>query len=351
MGIRSGAFKANSQNPQRFLMGFPTARYFCFLIIFGALAISAGIFGYFFWGGSFEGNEIVFENISPEIIEKPITLLFVGDIMLSRSVAKQMEKYGDYRYPFLKIAGLTRSADLTFGNLEGPISAGGLNQGSIYSFRAKPEVVEGLMLAGFDVLSLANNHIWDWGSEALSDTIDILKKNGIEPVGAGKNYLEANSPAIKETSGTKIAFFAYTNLYPESLEAGFDSLGISSFNLEEIKGKISQMKKSGEADIVVVSLHWGEEYKREANRYQRDTAESLAESGADLIIGHHPHVIQEIENGIAYSLGNFVFDQSFSEETMEGAVLKVVIKDKKISEIIPLKIKINDTFQPEEISL
>jgi poly-gamma-glutamate synthesis protein (capsule biosynthesis protein) len=322
-----------------------------FGIIFIVAAASAVILGYFFSGGFPENNEIVFENPPAEVSEKPITLLFAGDIMLSRSVARQMENYGDFRYPFLKIAGLTRSADLAFANLEGPISARGYDQGSIYSFRARPEAVEGLKFAGFDVLSLANNHIWDWGSEALLDTIDILKQNGIEPVGAGENYLKANSPAIKDIRGTKIAFFAFTNLYPESLEAGADYSGISSFNIEKIKEEISRLKEFGEADIIVVSLHWGNEYEPEASQYQRDIAESLFESGADLIIGHHPHVIQEIEGKIAYSLGNFVFDQSFSEETMEGMILKVVIRDKKISETVPLKIKMNDTFQPEEISL
>jgi poly-gamma-glutamate synthesis protein (capsule biosynthesis protein) len=326
-------------------------RYFYFSIIVVALAVLAAAFGYFFRGGFLKNNEIIFESPRTEVPEKPITLLFAGDIMLSRSVAKQMDKNGDYRYPFLKIADLTRSADLAFANLEGPISAKGYNQGSIYSFRAKPEAVEGLKYAGFDVLSLANNHIWDWGSEALLDTIDILKENGIEPVGAGKNYLEANSPAIKEISGMKIAFLAYTNLYPKSLEAGEDYSGISSFNLESAKNEIKRLRESGEADIIAVSLHWGEEYNPKANEYQRVTAKSLAESGADLVIGHHPHVVQEIESGVAYSLGNFVFDQSFSEKTMEGAVLKVIVKNKRISEIIPLKIKINGTFQPEEISL
>ena len=283
--------------------------------------------------------------------------MFVGDIMLSRGITKQIEKYQDNRYPFLKIASTTQSADLTFGNLEGPISSRGRNQGSIYSFRAKPEAVEGLKFAGFDILSLVNNHIWDWGKEALEDTIDILKENEIEPVGIDRNYEEANAPVIFEinlqTSDipkindnirmsdvqrlnwdigspkiesyiTKIAFLAYTNLYPNSFKANGNSAGISDFDIEKIKNEIKYLKESQTADIVVISFHWGEEYQTRSNKTQQNIAHGLIEAGADLIVGHHPHIIQEIEQyqdcWIAYSLGNFVFDQSFSEETMRSLI-------------------------------
>lgn len=320
---------------------------------------------FIFWGQGFLQNREKFppaENpndlSAPETAtmeEKPITLLFVGDIMLSRAVAKQMEKYQNNNWPFLKISTTTREADLAFGNLEGPISYRGTNQGSIYSFRAQPEAVEGLKFAGFDILSVANNHIFDYGREALLDTISILKNNGIETVGAGENYEEANKFLIKDVNGVKIAFAAYTNLYPENLEADNDSAGISSFGLEEIKSKIGKIKSFKFSDIVVISLHWGEEYKLEPNLTQRNIAHSLIESGADLIIGHHPHVIQEVENykngWIAYSLGNFVFDQYFSEETMEGLILRVAINDEKIFNVSQEKIKINNAFQPEIKSL
>ncbi len=315
------------------------------------------------------------ERLNEFIQEKTTTLSFVGDIMLSRGVANQIKKHQDYNWPFLKIASTTQEADLVFANLEGQISSRGVNQGSVYSFRVSPELVEGLKFAGFDVLSLANNHIFDWGSEALTDTINILKNNGIEPVGAGKNYQEANSPVIKEINGSthsansgqagspqvKIAFLAYTNLYPKSLYADENSAGISDFDLEKIKSKIEEINGSTSslqaktADIIIISLHWGDEYQTQSNINQQDIAHQLIEAGADLIVGHHPHVVQEIEqyqNGwIAYSLGNFVFDQNFSKETMEGLILKVIIKNKKISEITPLKIKINNAFQPELVEL
>ena len=337
--------------------------------------------------------------------EKPITLLFVGDIMLSRGVANQIEKHQDYDWPFLKISTTTQEADLTFGNLEGPISSRGENQGSMYSFRTSPELVEGLKFAGFDILSLANNHIWDYGKEALEDTIAMLKHSGIETIGAGENYEKANAPVIIDFNSTlrgstssqirevepRIAFLAYTNLYPKSLEATENSAGISSFELEKVKTDIQELKALKLADIIIVSFHWGEEYQDRSNPSQQEIAHSLIDAGADLIIGHHPHVIQEVEEYLsspialegqgppspkasarrgwaAYSLGNFVFDQNFSKETTEGLMLKVIVKNsaqggslpvrqagasggKKISEVLPIKIKINSAFQPEIIEL
>lgn len=280
----------------------------------------------------------------------PATLLFVGDIMLERGVAWAVQKYGgrDPLYPFLRTADFLRSADLTFGNLEGPISERGTRLGSIYSFRFPSGSGEALALAGFDVLSLANNHIWDYGAEALEDTIDILRLNKIAFVGAGRNYEEANRPHVAEVNGTKIAFLAYTNLYPVSLVASLERPGVSDPELEFIKSTIRNLKS--EVDIIIVSWHWGGEYKQNASEEQRRIARELIGSGADLIVGHHPHVVQEVERigsgWAAYSLGNFVFDQSFSPQTRRGLMLKVTLRDQKITSVEPIPIRISDTFQP-----
>lgn len=295
---------------------------------------------------------------------KPYTLVFVGDLMLSRTVEKEMREHYDFAYPFRLIANELASADLAFGNLEGPISTRGTNQGSKYSFRAKPEAIEGLTLAGFNVLSLANNHILDWGRMALEDTLSLLTINNIVPVGAGKNYEEANAPKIVQigegADTLRVAFLAYTNLYPEGFKAGEKS-GISNFDLSIINEAIKAIRNRNEADIIVISLHWGEEYKPHPTPTQREIAHALVDAGADLIIGHHPHVIQDIEqyvssvasakegrNGyIFYSLGNFVFDQYFSPDTMRGLMIRATIRDKKIDRIEEIPIQINDTFQPE----
>jgi poly-gamma-glutamate synthesis protein (capsule biosynthesis protein) len=289
----------------------------------------------------------VVQEPARQLTDPPINLLFVGDIMLSRGVAYHTKKQGgDFRYPFLKIADTIRNADFAFGNLEGPISARGANQGSIYSFRARPEVLEGLILAGFDVLSLANNHISDWGRVAIEDTIDLLRKSDITPVGAGRNYDEANVPARFAIGDLRLAIFAYTNLYPETLFAR-EGTGISEYNLEKIEARIREVRDK--LDFIVVSLHWGTEYAPHPSEYQKEVAHALVDAGADLIIGHHPHVVQDVEQYknayIFYSLGNFVFDQNFSEATRNGAIARVTVRGKKVEAVEMIPIWINDTFQ------
>lgn len=281
--------------------------------------------------------------------KEEITIFLVGDIMLNRGVEYYIKKHQDFRYPFLKIADKLRAAEITFGNLEGPISNRGRDQGSIYSFRFDPKVIEGLLFAGLDVLSLANNHIWDWGKEGLVDTVSLLNAQGIKTVGAGRDYFEANKPIIFKINETKIAFLAYTTFYSQIFQAKEKQPGISQFDLEKISQKIKEIEKK--VDIIIISIHWGEEYQLRSNFQQQKLGKTLIEAGADLIVGHHPHVIQEIERynqgWIAYSLGNFVFDQAFSKETMESLILEVKIENKKISAINLIKVRLTETFQPE----
>lgn len=282
------------------------------------------------------------------------TLLFTGDVMLSRSVAIRIqENGGGYTFPFEPILPFLHDTDLLFGNLETPISSRGANQGSIYSFRAHPAAVRGLSAAGYSVLSLANNHIWDWGAEALLDTISLLKDAGIAPVGAGEHYAAANAWAVKEVNGAKIGFLAFTNLYPKRLAAATGTPGVSSFDEDAVTRRIREAKKSGEVDVAIVSFHWGDEYQTRSNAEQERIARKLVDAGADLVVGHHPHVIQEVERygggWIFYSLGNFVFDQYFSPETMEGMVVKVFVSDRKVSRVAFYKSKQNSAYQVDSV--
>jgi len=279
------------------------------------------------------------------------TLFFVGDIMLNRGIKSVVETYGggNFEFPFFKIADYLKTADILFGNLEGPISDKGKNVGSIYSFRAIPEVLKGLKFAGFDILSVANNHIFDYGREAMEDTLIRLKEAQIEYIGAGFSGKEALSPKIIELKGTKIAFLAFTNLGSPFWSAKGERSGICWLTKENLEEGVKKARE--EANLIVVSMHFGEEYKTSSSVEQKYFAHLAIDSGADLVIGHHPHVIQEIErynnSYVAYSLGNFIFDQSFSEETMKGLIFKVLIKNAKIDEVIPIEIKINKFFQPE----
>ena len=316
-----------------------------FILFLGALVLTFPAKSFYF---SVSNNFPIFKKT------QEYRLIFVGDIMLDRDVEGSIyaNGAGDWRYPFFYIADLTAGADIAFANLEGNLSDKGANQGSIYSFRIDPRALEGLIYAGFDVLSLANNHSLDYGPTALFDTINRLNQVGIKTSGAGKNEETANAPAIFELSdGTKIAYLAYTDLYPKSFEATPTSAGISHYSEELIIQAIQKAKAETGADLVVVSLHWGYEYELEPANQQRILAHELIDAGADLIIGHHPHVVQPVEKYkdgiIVYSLGNFIFDQFFSKETMTSLAVEVTVKNKTISEVVEIPLQITPTYQPE----
>ena len=290
-------------------------------------------------------------NISPAIdssANSEATMMFVGDIMLSRGIGKIMAEQNNWLYPFEHMREYLQKADLVFGNLEGPISGRGKNQGSIYSFNADPYVAQGLTDSNFTVLSVANNHIFDYGRDAFIDTLAVLRLSGIAVVGGGINFEDAHRPVIRDVKGTKVAFLGYTNLLPR-LFGEKDSVPAASYLDEEIMKRDIDVAKTL-ADIVTVSLHWGDEYSTKHNDWQERVAREAIDAGASLIIGHHPHVVQEVEqyNGgyIAYSLGNFIFDQNFSEDTGKGLLLEVTVNNKKITGIKTTGVSFNSSFQP-----
>lgn len=286
--------------------------------------------------------------------KEPIRLIFVGDIMLSRSVGTRMAELNDFKYPFLKVADPLSGADLAFGNLETTLSNRGRKIGSIYSFRADPRAVEGLAYAGFDVLSVANNHIWDYGREAFEDTLAVLSQNGISPVGGGINEAQARAPVVKNIRGTQIAFMAYTDLLPAGAGAGADKPGANIF--DETRFRQDLARAASASDMVIVSFHTGEEYKLTHNAHQEKVYRAAIEAGADLVVGHHPHVVQEVEQyrsgWIAYSLGNFVFDQNFSTQTRQGLALEVTLNlgaEPVVKEVRQLPVSISLDYQPSFI--
>ncbi len=286
--------------------------------------------------------------------KRKVKIFAVGDIMLDRGVEAMIlrEGAGDFKFPFLEISDYLNEADILFGNLEGPVSERGVKVGSIYSFRMDPDVFEGINYAGFNIFSLANNHMFDYAGVALKDTMDYLKENEIEYVGAGIDEEEAFSFKIKEIEGTKIGFLAYLGLGPQSWRASDNRIGMAWVDQDDLGLVENQIKKaSKEVDVLFVSLHAGIEYSSEPSQFQKDFAQLSIDSGADVFLGHHPHVTQRVEEykdgWIAYSLGNFVFDQSFSKETMEGMILEITVINDKIEKVIERKTVINDYFQVE----
>lgn len=291
---------------------------------------------------------VINSRVATSLPSRTATMLFVGDIMLSRSVGARMQGLGDYTYPFRDIAETLRDADITFANLENPVSARGVNVGSKYSFRADPRVIEGLQYAGIDVVSLANNHIWDYGREAFIDTMQHLRDGGIDYVGAGSTFDEAHRGVTRSIGGVDVVFLAYTNLISSQVAATDTAPGVAYLNVDQMVRDIGDAKLRG--DIVVASFHWGDEYQTIHNAQQERIAKVAIDAGADLIIGHHPHVVQEVVqygNGwIAYSLGNFIFDQTFSEETMRGLALRVTLDGSRIGAVESLGISISRQYQP-----
>ena len=274
--------------------------------------------------------------------------VFVGDIMLSRYIGDLMAKNNNYDFPFEKITPSLQGADLVFGNLESPISNQGQSAGHLYSFRADPQALSGLKKAGFTVLSVANNHAFDYGLAAFTDTLNNLKQTGLKYAGGGLDFTEAHQGSYQEINGIKITVLAYTNLLPANEAATDNQAGFANLNTEQMIRDIKAAK--AKSDLVIVSFHWGQEYQTRSNKSQQEIATTAIQAGADLIVGHHPHVPQEIGEvqgvTVAYSLGNFIFDQNFSKDTATALMLKVSIQNKKIVKVEPQTLNFNNNFQP-----
>lgn len=276
-------------------------------------------------------------------------LAFVGDIMLDRGVKNKILSNGggDYDFPFQFVRERLSAYDILVGNLEGPISDKGKDQGSLYSFRMDPLSARALASAGFDIMSLANNHFADWGAEAMADSFDWLNMANVGYVGAAMDDQSAYTSKIKILgNGTKIAFLSFSDI-DGSYNKNTGPV-IASAENEKIKQSINIA--NGVADITIVSFHFGDEYNLNPNEVQKRLAHMAIDEGADLVVGHHPHVVQPIEQYdggyIVYSLGNFVFDQKFSDDTMKGALLEVVIGARSILGVNLLGVHLNDDLQP-----
>lgn len=291
------------------------------------------------------------QNILNSQTSPKVTLIAVGDIMLSRDVASTMKRHNDYKYPFLKTADLLKTADITFGNLECAITPGKIIETNEMIFRADPQSVEGLNYAGFDILSLANNHTMNFGKEGIENTFKYLNESNIKFVGAGNNLKEAFEPKIFEVNGLKIAFLAYADNYlvPASYQATENKPGIAFMNISKMQEDVKATKEK--ANFVIVSMHAGVEYSKEPNKNQINFAYNAIDAGADLVIGHHPHMVQKVEKYknkyILYSLGNFVFDQMWSMETREGIIAKITFDKNGIKDIEFVPVLIENYSQPK----
>jgi len=243
-----------------------------------------------------------------------VTLATAGDVNLDLD---QFDQGYGYEYPWAGVAGLLQDADLAFANLECAISyRGSPVPGKAFTFRGSPQALPAMREAGIDVVSHANNHARDFGTEAIVDSIFFLAQSGPASCGSGTDYGTAHTPAYLNANGLRVAFLAYSDVNWPGWEAGVGYPGVASAaDGAGIAQDITTARTR--ADLVVVSFHWGIEREYVANGRQRSLAHLAIDCGADLVLGHHPHVIQgfEIYKGrlIAYSLGNFVFNPGYSQ--------------------------------------
>jgi poly-gamma-glutamate synthesis protein (capsule biosynthesis protein) len=270
--------------------------------------------------------------------DRSVVLDAVGDIMLGRTVGRSIAERGA-GHPFEAVAPLLEGSDLRVGNLELPLTERGVQARKDYTFRAPPSVTQGLTEAGFDVLTLANNHMLDYGVEGLLDTVAALQRAGIAHPGAGRNSDVAHEPAIVKANGLSLALLSYVNTpndgrsgwVAESIRAGADTPGVAWGTAEAIRRDVAAARDH--VDLVIVALHAGFEYSAAPNPVQRELAHAAVDAGAALVLGAHPHVLQGIEVykrvPIVYSLGNFVFDvdnddrQQPGMPTLLSAVLRI----------------------------
>jgi poly-gamma-glutamate capsule biosynthesis protein CapA/YwtB (metallophosphatase superfamily) len=285
---------------------------------------------------------------------KHLVIAAVGDIMLDGSAREIMQKEG-YAYAFDKMRPWLQKADIAFGNLEGPLTERGEPApDKKYLFRSPPaKVAEALKGAGFDVVSLANNHSLDYGSAGLADTIAALDKVGVYHVGAGENLAVARQAAILHRNGLKVAFLAYSLTFPEEFWATANRAGTVFGYREIVEGDIRAAKQK--ADIVVASFHWGQESKTELRPYQVALGHAAINAGASLVIGHHPHILQSVERYkdgvILYSMGNFAFG-SYSPNAKVSALAEIEFNGNKLTQVRlqPINVfNIQVLFQPQPL--
>lgn len=301
-----------------------------------------------------------------------LTLAIIGDIYVQRE---------DPPSAFAFTKDLLSQADIAFGNQEVALSTKGapIMPGKVV-FRSEPRAVEALKAAGMDVVGLANNHSMDYGPEAILETLEVLDRAGIAHAGAGSNVEEAHRPAVLERKGTRLAFLSYSSVFiPDFFPAQKDRPGIAVVKLntsyqphrrvfeqpgspatavvtpdpgdfQRMLEDVRQAKKA--ADVVVLAWHWGvSEGYGKVVEYQRTMGKAAIDAGADLVVGHHPHMLQGVEvyrgKAIFYSLGNFIFDYALPYSGHETLILWCRISGGGLRQVGFFPGWINDQKQPE----
>jgi poly-gamma-glutamate capsule biosynthesis protein CapA/YwtB (metallophosphatase superfamily) len=297
------------------------------------------------------------QTTSTRPLPEVTTIAAVGDIMLGRRVGQLHAD--DPTAPLLPLSRRLAAAEITVGNFESTLSIAGTPRQGSDSFAASPRVLPGLRRAGFNLLSLANNHVGDYGDAALRQTVSRFAGAKIATVGAGRNLAAARRPVIIQRDGVRVGFLAVDSI-GETPAATSTRPGTNRLNMPPRTGALnrSQLRRisgdiralSRRVDTVVVLTHWGTQYTHRPEPSQRSAARAFAAAGADLVIGGHPHWVQGWEAAgsavVVHSLGNFVFDMDFQVKTNEGVFLEVVLWGGQVKAVEPVPYVIGRDFVP-----
>jgi poly-gamma-glutamate synthesis protein (capsule biosynthesis protein) len=285
-----------------------------------------------------------------------VALVAVGDVSLGdhpmcvgRGIGSQLRRFGAGRpsYPFEYVERLFEGADLVFGNLETALGNHGLRPSDIQSLemRGPEDGATRLRAAGFNVVNIANNHILQHGREAFDATVAALAQQGVAVVGVRQHGRPAAEPVLVERDGVRIAFLGYA-FEPDRYFSGTPlyAFGPSCDIPAEVRAARAQ------ADVVVCSMHWGDEFIRYPNSEMRRLGRAAIDAGAHAVLGHHPHVFQGVETYrdgvIAYSLGNFAFDMSWDPALRTGLTLRLTLTARGVSGMEPAFVTMADDYQP-----
>lgn len=255
-----------------------------------------------------------------------IRMTFVGDIMLDETPGQYIKQGKD---PFKSFAALLDSSDVTIGNLECMVGTAGKKEDKPYTFMANPRVIP-VLKKHFSAVSLANNHSADFGITAFTQMLGRFDQAGLRYFGGGRNITAAHEPILFDVKGRRIAVLGYNEFFPRSFEALDDRAGIAWSDDDYVVYDIQRARQHYQADYVIVFPHWGIEHEKLASSRQVALAHLMIDSGADAVIGGHPHVTQNIETykgkPIFYSLGNFVFNGFEDDDSNTGWVVRLTLE-------------------------
>ena len=315
-------------------------RYFFYIVLIFILVI-----------GKSGANETTYSRVENNTLPlkgknlPSVRFIAVGDMMLGRGVGTRVRKHG-LGWLFEKTERVLSEADILFGNLECPLTSRYAPTHTENAFKANPKLAKELARVGFNAVSVANNHSLDHGRTGLKHTLEHLKNAGIAHVGGGIGPNEPYEAKVVEKNGIKIAFIGAQNIIPS--DVGPKTAGIAYLDIYHQVKEIKAVEKA--VDFTVVSLHWGNEYIDTPSMKQKEIAHKFVDAGADIIIGHHSHVLQGIERYkgglIVYSLGNFAFDQK-DAKTKTGVMLVLdLVKYRPVPDPKGVPIRIRD-YRPE----